>query len=243
MGDDPSPLQRYLRITELLYQPASAPELPMTDPQGFEFIELRNVGPDTLDLQGARFTRGVQFAFASGNITALASGQRVLLVRDREAFGRRFGPGLPVAGEYIGSLDNSGERLRLEDGWGEAILDFSYSNAWVPEANGQGHSLQIIDDGLPWSSWGSLQSWRGSREVGGSPGADEQPNRLSIHARAGRYHLLYTASPGQACEIQQSADLVQWKTLSQTNTSATGFLEYPLPSSLERQAYFRVLTR
>jgi hypothetical protein len=51
----------------------------------------------------------VEFTFPA---YTLNPGARVLVVANQLAFGSRYGNGLPIAGEYIGRLDNSGDRLR-----------------------------------------------------------------------------------------------------------------------------------
>ena len=169
----PSLAQRFLRITEIFYNPDPLPGYTNIDAQLFEFLELRNIGPVPLDLRGVRFTEGVQFDFAAGAITNLAAGARVLLVRDTNAFALRYGSGLPVAGQFTGKLDNAGERLRLEDPYGEKILDFSYDNRWYPITDGHGYSLVIVDDTILWSLWGEKTSWRPNGALGGKPGQSD----------------------------------------------------------------------
>jgi hypothetical protein len=171
----PSPAQQFLRVTEIFYNP-DALVTGGLDPQLYEFIELRNIGSETLDLRGVRFTAGILFDFSVGAITNLGAGARVLLVRDASAFALRYGLGLPVAGQFTGKLENSGERLRLEDAYGEKILDFSYSNNWYPITDGHGYSLVIVNDALPWTMWGEKSSWRPNGTLGGAPGsADPEP--------------------------------------------------------------------
>ena len=167
---NPSTAQRYLRITEIAYNPDAFSGNPGLDRQLFEYLELRNIGPAALDLRGVRLTEGVQFDFASGAITNLAPGARVLVVRNAAAFALRYGAGLPVAGQYVGELDNAGERLRLEDAYGEKILDFSYDNKWYPITDGHGYPLVIVDDTISWSLWGEKTSWRPNGTLGRTPG-------------------------------------------------------------------------
>jgi hypothetical protein len=169
----PSLPQQHLRVTEIFYHPDPLPGNTNLDAQEFEFIELRNIGPMALDLLGVRFTEGVTFDFSAGGITNLAPGARVLVVRNPSAFALRYGAGLPVAGAFSGTLDNSGERLRLEDAFGEKILDFAYNNAWYPITDGHGFSLAIVDDTLHWSLWGERSSWRPNGTPGGAPGAED----------------------------------------------------------------------
>ncbi|MHB9007817.1 MAG: lamin tail domain-containing protein [Limisphaerales bacterium] len=171
---EPSPAQQYLRITELMFHPAPAAGGAFADEE-FEYLELRNLGPVSLDLRGVAFTAGVQFAFSTGTVTNLAPMARVIVVKNAAAFAARYGSGLPVAGEYAGSLDNAGERLRLEDGFGEKILDFEYHPGWQPLADGPGFSLAVTDEQAPWEDWGNPDQWRLDGVTGGSPGAANPP--------------------------------------------------------------------
>jgi hypothetical protein len=128
-----------------------------------EFIELMNISNEvTLDLTGTRFTDGIEFDFTSSNITSLAPGERVLVVRDLDAFELEFGNGLPVAGTFNegGALSNGGERIKLEDAENGTIRQFDYNDKtpWPTNADGGGASLVLIapetspDHQLP-SSW------------------------------------------------------------------------------------------
>lgn len=169
----PTSAQQFLRITEVFYHPDPWTANTNLDAQLFEFLELRNIGPTPLDLRGVRFTEGVQFDFTAAAITNLAAGARLVLVRDTNAFALRYGNGLPVAGQFVGQLENSGERLRLEDNYGEKILDFNYDNRWYPITDGHGFSLVIVDDTVLWSLWGEKASWRPNGALGGRPGQSD----------------------------------------------------------------------
>jgi hypothetical protein len=169
---NPSPAQRYLRITEIMYNPAPLAGN-TNDAQEFEYIELKNIGPSVLDLRGVRLTNGVQFTFGASGLNALVPGQRALVVRNTNAFTARYGAGLPVAGQYTGALDNNGEELRLEDSFGEKILQFNYENKWYPITDGHGFSLVIVDENAAWSTWGDQANWRASGTVDGAPGTSD----------------------------------------------------------------------
>lgn len=173
---DPSDVQRYLRVTEIMYNPSPAPAI-TNDAQQFEYLELRNISTSvTLNLTGVRFTNGIQFSFTGSAVTSLAPGQHVLLVRNQAAFTARYGAGALIAGEYAGALDNAGETLRLEDAVGEKVLEFAYDNKWYPTTDGLGFSLVIVNELAPWNTWGEKASWRPSSNAEGSPGgADTAP--------------------------------------------------------------------
>jgi hypothetical protein len=167
-----TPAQRFLRITELMFAPPppTAAELlvaPGTAAGDYEFIELQNTGTADLDITGVRFTDGVGFSFP---VMVLAPGQRVLLVANPAAFAARYGSGPTIAGTFTGALENSGEHLRIEDGAGEMVLDFSYDDLWFPPADGGGRSL-VVRDPLPdYATYDLPTHWALSGTAGGTPG-------------------------------------------------------------------------
>ncbi len=161
-----------LAITELSYHPHDAePELGEleVDADEFEFIELRNISGEPIDLGGVQFTDGVIFDFTGGPVKTLAPGEHVLIVENLAAFESRYGTGHNVAGQYSGRLSNGGEYLRLEDASGGVIAAFAYDDAWPwPERpDGTGSSLERID---PAGLYTDATNWRSSSERGGSPG-------------------------------------------------------------------------
>jgi hypothetical protein len=163
------PVAENLRITEIMYHPADTDS---PSDANEEFIELRNIGSETINLNLTRFTNGIDFTFSS---IELSAGKYVLLVKDQAAFYARYPEfaGL-IAGQYSGSLANDGERIRLEDAIGQTILDFKYSDAWREITDGQGFSLTIVNPANPDpNSWGEKDSWRASAFYGGSPGWDD----------------------------------------------------------------------
>ncbi|HLP77056.1 MAG TPA: lamin tail domain-containing protein, partial [Candidatus Paceibacterota bacterium] len=177
---NPSPAQRYLRITEIMYNPSPFTGV-TNDEQQFEYIELKNISTNvTLNLSGVRFTNGIFFSFTGSAVTSLAPQQTVLIVRNRSCFTARFGGGFNIAGEFTGSLDNGGETLRLEDAVGEKILEFAYNDSWYPITDGLGFSLVIVDENAPWYTWDKKPAWRASGNLNGSPGAtDPAPQAFS----------------------------------------------------------------
>ncbi|MEX2187275.1 MAG: Ig-like domain-containing protein, partial [Pirellulales bacterium] len=158
-------LLAHLRITEVNYNPAPGLQT--------EFIELINTGSQPLPLAGVRLSNAISFTF--GDIT-LAPGARTLVVEDAAAFTAHYGAGLPVAGDYDGSLSNGGENveLLLPDPYAAAIQDFSYDDAWYPSTDGDGATLVINDpSGLP-GNWDVAAGWHASFSDGGTPGVAEQ---------------------------------------------------------------------
>ena len=161
-----SDAQRFLVVSELMYHP-SGDNLA-------EYIELLNISRlDTLNLEGVRFTRGVEFDFTDSAIGTLAPGERVLVVRDLTTFESAYGVNHPVAGVFAkgSALSNGGERLKLEDAKNSTIVEFTYDDQppWPVEADQSGRSLVLIaphtgpDPAL-------FENWRVSLHPGGNPG-------------------------------------------------------------------------
>jgi hypothetical protein len=158
------PVKDKLRITELMYHPAEP-----GDPSQ-EFIELKNIGTTTLNLNLVKFTDGIYFTFPN---TTLAAGGYVLVVEDINAFNAQYGSGKNIAGQYTGNLSNAGEHIRLEDAIGRTILDFNYVDSWQDSTDGEGFSLNIFDAGTDANNWNKQESWAASKYAGGTPCADD----------------------------------------------------------------------
>ena len=200
----PTAAQQQLRITELMFAPSAptANELaaaPGASAGDYEFIELRNIGLTPLDLSNIRFTEGIDFTFP---VLTLAAGQSTLLVKNTTAFLARYGPGKSIAGSFVGALDNSGERIRLEDAVGEMILDFRYESSWFPPALTSGYSLVTRQDPPSYESYDQAPHWALSNQNGGSPDAAENGNFshhytgwLHDHFSLGEQSNLLTSGP------------------------------------------------
>ncbi len=177
-----------LRITEMMYHPlpATADEIARgytgSSAEDFEYIEIKNITANPLQLAGVRFDNGVQFTF--GNYS-LAANQCVLVVSNQTAFHIRY-PGVStslIAGQYTGHLDNAGEEVELDSPQGGIVQDFTYSDDWYKQTDGDGFSLTVRDPLQDTSLWNSADGWRASTAPGGSPGGDETnpiPNPGSV---------------------------------------------------------------
>ena len=169
-----------LWITELMYNPPEMAGDTFADNDDYEFIELKNVGSETLDLSGVSLADGVTFDFTDGRITTLEPGQFVLVVRNEAAFLARYGADLTpvIAGEYTGKLANEGETVALVDFWAGTIAEFQYNDkaGWPIEADGAGYSLVPAEAAIPDGTAGAsyvADYWRASTYIGGSPGTDD----------------------------------------------------------------------
>ena len=165
------PVAENLRITEIMYHPQDAPA---GNPDA-EFIELKNIGPETINLSLVRFTNGIDYTFGD---TELASGEYIVVVKDRTAFEAEYGYGINVAaGQYTGSLANDGERIELEDAAGQTILNFRYRDGWCDITDGDGYSLTINDAAGDPNNWDEKKCWSASTFLGGSPGQPDNGPR------------------------------------------------------------------
>ncbi len=174
-----------LRITELMYNPPAMDA--GVDNDEFEFIEIKNIGNETLDLSGVSFTAGVTFDFAVGAVKSLGPGAFVLVVKNEAAFLSRYGSALSglIAGEYSGKLANDGEKVTLVDAWNGAIAEFEYGDGrgWPLAADGGGHSLVPLDSALAGEPRDSLNypgNWRAGSRIGGSPGRDDPASAVTV---------------------------------------------------------------
>ena len=189
---DPSDQQRYLRITESMYNPV---EGDVFDSQEYEYIELKNIGTAPLPLTGVKFTGGISFNLPG---VTLAAGGYIVVVKNQAAFASRYTvpDDVQVFGPYDGQLSNSGENLKLEDSTNSTILEFGYEDGWYDITDGMGFSLTIIDPAITEpNQWDSKSVWRPSSNPGGSPGWDDTEqipvlgevviNELLAHSHAG----------------------------------------------------------
>ena len=152
-----------LVITEINFDPADGegvvrPEL--------EFVEIFNDGSEPYDLSGYRFTRGISLVFPER--TFIRDGAYMVVCRDQEAVQARYGISNTI-GDFIGTLDNSGETIELANPQGVGVSRVSYNDRgqWPGGAKGTGHTLSIKK---PYSDCDDPDSWKLSAEMGGTPG-------------------------------------------------------------------------
>ncbi len=179
---NPTVAQNYLRVTELNLRPAPAtpaelavvPGLVATD---FEFIELINTGPTVMNLGGAYFDKGITFTFPTP--FNLNPNQRCLVVASQTAFETRYGAGMLIAGEFEGSFDNGGEKVRIFDSTGEEVLSFTYDDDWFPVPAGQYRSFVTRSANPAYTAYDTPTTWALSDTQNGSPtGGDTGSSRV-----------------------------------------------------------------
>ena len=162
-----------IRISEIHYHPANPTEEEAAagfEDDDFEFLELWNPTEERVDLDGLTVAGGVRFVFPSNSI--LEAGQRIVVVRNSDAFAMRYGDEPDVAGEFSpGKLNNGGETIWLVDKGSETIWRVTYDDKapWPTKADGAGHSLV-------WHGRDPVDptNWSASGEIHGTPGRGEE---------------------------------------------------------------------
>ena len=162
-----------LRIVELMYNPQTSGDL--------EYIELLNIGSQTIDLAGVRITDFSTGGYAFGS-QVLLPGERIVVPEDVAAFLTQYPTVTNVTSTaYSGSLSNGGETVTLLDAFGNVLQSFTYDNEspWPTAADGGGHSLEYVGpfnagenplDGSPADPFDNPANWEASAQDGGSPG-------------------------------------------------------------------------
>jgi hypothetical protein len=147
-----------IRITELHYNPPTG-----QGGSAAEFIEIQNTGIASVDLSNWSFD-GVDLVVPYG--TVIGPGQRLVFANNNAPaiFAAQF-PGVVVTAYFGGSLDNSGERIGLNDVTGRTIASVSYlsTQPWPTTPNGGGFSLEIIN---PDGDANSPFNWKASNVEG-----------------------------------------------------------------------------
>jgi hypothetical protein len=155
----------FLRITELMYNPAGGESL--------EFIELVNISGSAFSLDGIRFEGTRPFDELIFGPLSLGAGEVAVVVNNQAAFQAEYGVGPRILAQWAGGLlSNGGERIVLRDNYGNPIHDFTYDDEapWPLEADGNGSSLEVIDMN---GDYNDPANWRASLLAGGTPGSIE----------------------------------------------------------------------
>lgn len=221
------PVADNLRITEIMYHPA--------DPN-HEFVELKNIGAEAINLNLAAFTRGIRHPFGDLEVGA---GGYVLLVGNKTAFETYYTnlpSGVPVVQWDEGSLGNDEDKIQLNDAIGRTIQLFTYKDGWYPLTDGEGFSLTIIDPLADPLLWGEKEHWRPSTTVGGSPGRDEiglTPGSVVINELLAHSHDILPDWIELHNTTGQSISIGGWF-LSDDDTDLT---KYTIPADTEISAH------
>ena len=183
-----------LEIAEIHYHPAAPAPGPETAAgwtrQDFEFIEIRNTGAVKVSLLDAELSGAVVFRFSDGALWSLAPGARLVVAANRSALTLRSGPGLPMAGEFSGSLPDAGGTVTLTSPAGLlASATWDDDAPWPEAADGDGYSLTRIGAGA------GPSAWRTSAAPGGTPGTTDTVPFPGGGADAWRAYALPGSAP------------------------------------------------
>lgn len=163
-----------VRINEILYDPL---------PNGAEFVELVNVGEDTVTLEGwlLHDLGSSSDTLRIGTALRLAPNQFAVLGWDSSllvAYAELQGSSSVYIGTPALTLNNAGDGIVLRDPNGVAVDSVSYDPTWHDPAVGsarRGRSLEKLHPLLPSSersSWSTCAA-----PVGATPGA---PNSIAV---------------------------------------------------------------
>jgi CotH kinase protein/Fn3 associated/Lamin Tail Domain/F5/8 type C domain/Chitobiase/beta-hexosaminidase C-terminal domain len=166
-----------LVVSEFCYRPLEpstpAEQAVSTNRDEFEFIELMNIGAQTIDLTGVSFTAGINFDIPDN--TLLLAGGRIVVAKNIAAFSQRYGGSIAVAGAFAaGNLGNDGERVVLASSRTGTIREFTYddNDPWPAAADGDGFSLVLIAP-VTNPDHNVAANWRSSAAVNGNPGTTD----------------------------------------------------------------------
>ncbi|MBN2474231.1 MAG: lamin tail domain-containing protein [Pirellulales bacterium] len=197
-------------ISEVCYNPGGMPTA-----DDLEYVEIYNLGSQTVDLTNWRLRKGIDYDFAPG--TMLDSGAVLVVVafdpgnaEKLSAFRDYYGVdgSVQLVGGYSGQLSDSGERVQLQrpdaPPWNEPDFiphlledEVKYDDTlpWPVEADGGGETLNRLTR----ESWG--------HDGAGWTAAAATPGRVPLLANAeiaGR-HVFYNGSAFDGNNVSASA--------------------------------------
>src|SRR5688572_28689034 len=175
-------------INELMYRPSSQNVRE-------EYVELHNIGTNSVSLLGWSISKGVDFTIT--NDITLAPGGYLVIAADIAVFQGKYPTVTNVIGGWTGVLANGGEEVEIEDALGENVDSVVYANegdwalrqrgplfvnghrgwAWLAEHDGMGRSLELVNARF---SNNSGQNWRSSTNLNGTPGQANSVARANI---------------------------------------------------------------
>ncbi|MDA3881104.1 MAG: CotH kinase family protein [Prolixibacteraceae bacterium] len=150
-----------LVITEIMYDPIMGSDE--------EFIEIYNAEDEDIDLTGISFSDGIDYSFPMDE--TIGAGEYLVIAASATMF--RIRHGFNPFGEYEIKLDNSGERVALQNSFGCIIDEVTYDNKtpWPVIGEAKYGSIELIDvnldNNLP-------ENWKLSLNANGTPMAEPE---------------------------------------------------------------------
>jgi hypothetical protein len=153
-----------LVINEIMYHASGDIGVSNSD-EKYDYIELKNAGMETIQLQGIFFSSGITYKFPEG---VLSPDGILVLAADAASFKKRYGFS-PFA-QYTGVLSNKGDKLIIETPMGSAIDSVFYSDTipW-PAAEPTYNSIELKDVTL---NNNRAENWFIKQTGKGSPGLE-----------------------------------------------------------------------
>ncbi len=142
-----------LVINEIHYNPADSiffnPTINSLDTvsgRNFEFIELKNMGSEPVNLKDVSFTKGVTLQFDENIV--IQPNSFIIVAEDALWFQHRYG--FAPDAIYTGKLENSGETIQLEDPLSNIIDSITYDDnlPWDTIPDSGKYSLGLMDGNL-----------------------------------------------------------------------------------------------
>lgn len=153
-----------LEVTAMLVDAGGIPSQDYAE-IGEEWIELYHRGTEPVNMTGWSLDGTIAFQFPED--TTMSPGDYLVVARDPSALAAKF-PGIAIAGEFNGRLNNDQGYLKLEDAVQNPVDEVHYYDGgrWPDTADGNGSSLELQDsnaDNFLAESWAaSDESGRGS---------------------------------------------------------------------------------
>ena len=231
-------VQSDFRVSEIMFNPGDSSNAEIAagyaDSSQFEYIELINSGATSLNLEGCRLGVGLIYEFPP---ITLAPGARIILVRNAAAFALRY-PGVTITGQYVGDLDDGGERLVVYDATGATILDFTYNDKWFDQTDGGGFSLTPLDPLASGATLSTSLAWRASNAPNGSPTTSDTGatpgsvviNELLAYPLTGDAFVEIANISGSSVDVggwylsNDTLNLTKYRIAAGTTISAGGYL-------------------
>lgn len=214
-----------LVVTEIHFNPSSpsAEELQIDSSfrnEDFEFVEIRSLASHAIELAGLRIIDGIRYAFPVHTSMVLKPGSYAVLAKNLKAFRVRYPEvQVPVVGGYDGNLSNGGELLAIEFVNNGGLYALAFDDDWYAKTDGEGYSLVLKDERALPDIGSSLEVWRESSVLHGSPGMVDpgliQLRIASIETLSGSVVIEW---PGQAgvtyvVEYTDSLENPDWRML------------------------------
>jgi hypothetical protein len=130
------------RVTLRTIQAPGTPGTPYAE-DAEEWIELFNRSASAVNLSGWKLGGGISYVFPAS--TTIPAGGYLVVARDAALLALKY-PALTMAGDYSGTLGNSGDLIVLEDPVGNPADEVRYhdSGKWDGAADAGGSSLELI---------------------------------------------------------------------------------------------------